>query len=141
MEGYVFDLTELSTKQSLSMPGTVIKQAREMRNYSQEYVAKQMNISQNAYSKIENNITQLTVTHVKQLSEIFDMPVVDLLKDNFEIRKPHHLHDEDLFRKDVLFLLHDIQHNIKLKQADKHQLYAVIHTLLQTVQTISEDID
>ena len=70
------------------MPGTVIRKYREMRNYSQKYVAAKMGISQNAYSKIENNITQLTVHHVKQLAQILDLPMTDLLKDEFEIHKP-----------------------------------------------------
>jgi transcriptional regulator with XRE-family HTH domain len=51
------------------MPGTVIRKYREMRNFSQKYVAAKLGISQNAYSKIENNITQLTVQHVKELSK------------------------------------------------------------------------
>jgi transcriptional regulator with XRE-family HTH domain len=47
-----------------------------------------MGISQNAYSKIENNITQLTVNHLKSISSTLDIPIIDLLKDDFEIRKP-----------------------------------------------------
>jgi transcriptional regulator with XRE-family HTH domain len=70
------------------MPGTVIRKYREMRNYSQKYVASQLGISQNAYSKIENNITQLTVHHVKQLAQILELPITDLLKDEFEIHRP-----------------------------------------------------
>jgi transcriptional regulator with XRE-family HTH domain len=70
------------------MPGNIIKQYRELRNYSQEYVCQKMGISQNAYSKIENNITQLTVNHLKSISSTLDIPIIDLLKDDFEIRKP-----------------------------------------------------
>ena len=68
------------------MPGSIIRKYREMRNYSQEYVAGKMDISQNAYSKIENNITQLTVKHIRQISAILEVSVLDLLKDDFEIR-------------------------------------------------------
>lgn len=70
------------------MPGSVIRKYRELRNYTQEYVAKQMNISQNAYSKIENNYTQLTVKHVRDLSRILEVSILDLLKSDFEIHKP-----------------------------------------------------
>ncbi|MEI2710411.1 MAG: helix-turn-helix transcriptional regulator [Chitinophagaceae bacterium] len=66
----------------------LLNNTRELRNYSQEYVAKKMGISQNAYSKIENNITQLTVNHLKSISSTLDIPIIDLLKDDFEIRKP-----------------------------------------------------
>jgi transcriptional regulator with XRE-family HTH domain len=47
-----------------------------------------MSISQNAYSKIENNITQLTVRHIKLLSTILEAPITDLLNDDFEIHRP-----------------------------------------------------
>ena len=70
------------------MPGHIIKQYRELKNYSQKFVASRMGISQNAYSKIENNITQLTVHHVKELSRILEVPITDLLKDDFEIHRP-----------------------------------------------------
>ena len=70
------------------MPGIVIKKYREMRNYSQKYVATKMGMSQNAYNKIENNITRLTVHHIKELSKILEVPMSDLLNDDFEINKP-----------------------------------------------------
>jgi transcriptional regulator with XRE-family HTH domain len=125
---------------SKHMPGTVIKQFREFRNYSQDYVAKKMGISQNAYSKIENNITQLTVTHVKQLSTILDVPVVDLLRDEFEIRKPHHLSTDHVTRKELLLYLHDFQHSIKLKREEDHKLYSAVMAILQTAYYVAEDI-
>lgn len=44
-----------------------------------------------AYSKIENNITQLTVHYAKGLSKILEVFVTQLLRDDFEIHKPVHL--------------------------------------------------
>ena len=70
------------------MPGSVIRSYGEMKNYSQKYIATQMGISQNAYSKIENNVTQLTVRHLKQFSEILHIPITELIKDEFELHKP-----------------------------------------------------
>ncbi len=70
------------------MPGTVIKKLRNMRNLKQEAVAKEMGISQAAYSKIENNVTELTVRHCRILSKIFGVNVYDYLEDDFEIIRP-----------------------------------------------------
>ena len=70
------------------MPGHIIKHYREVKNYSQKYVASKLGISQNAYSKIENNLTQLTVHHIKELSKILEVPITDFLRDDFEIHKP-----------------------------------------------------
>lgn len=70
------------------MPGTVIKRIRQERNLKQEEVARQMGISQAAYSKLENNQTELTVRHCKMLSKIFGVNVYDYLEDDFEIVRP-----------------------------------------------------
>lgn len=122
------------------MPGNIIKQYRELRNYSQEYVAKKMGISQNAYSKIENNITQLTVNHLKSISSTLDIPIIDLLKDDFEIRKPQFVEKKNVSRSEIIMYLHDFQHTIKLKNEEQDKLYSVIMTLLQSSHSISEDI-
>lgn len=122
------------------MPGHVIKQYRELRNYSQEYVAKKMGISQNAYSKIENNITQVTVNHLKAISVTLDVPVMDLLRDDFEIRKPNHLNDCEINRTEVIIYLLDLQQTIKHKKEENNKLYGAILALLQTTNYISEGI-
>ncbi|MBP9215254.1 MAG: helix-turn-helix transcriptional regulator [Chitinophagaceae bacterium] len=122
------------------MPGNIIKQYRELRNYSQEYVAKKMGISQNAYSKIENNITQLTVNHLKSISSTLDIPIIDLLKDDFEIRKPQFSEKKNVSRSEIIMYLHDFQHTIKLKNEEQDKLYSVIMTLLQSSHSISKDI-
>lgn len=69
------------------MPGSIIKRLREKKGMKQETVAIEMGISQAAYSKIENNITELTVRHCKVLSRVFGENVYDFLDDDFEIRR------------------------------------------------------
>lgn len=122
------------------MPGQVIKQYRELRNYSQEYVAKKMGISQNAYSKIENNITQVTVNHLKAISATLDVPVMDLLRDDFEIHKPNHLENSAITRSEVVMYLYDLQHTLKQKTQEENKLYGAVMALLQTTNYISEGI-
>ncbi len=59
-----------------------------MRNLKQEEVASQMGISQAAYSKLENNQTELTVKHCKVLSKIFGVNIYEYLDEDFEIVRP-----------------------------------------------------
>lgn len=118
------------------MPGTVIRRYREMKNYSQKYVAAKMGISQNAYSKIENNVTQLTVHHVKQLSEILQVPITDLLKDEFEIHKPLFIHGKPVGKEDVIHLLDHIKQKLLTKHAAKHESYLVSLSLLSTIDNL-----
>lgn len=115
------------------MPGSVIRKYRELRNYSQEYVAGKMGISQNAYSKIENNITQLTVSHIRQISAILEVSIMDLLKDDFEIRHGSDIQMESITKDALLHNLDQIRKKIESRNPQKHEFYPVIMALLQSV--------
>ncbi|RYZ23002.1 MAG: XRE family transcriptional regulator [Chitinophagaceae bacterium] len=118
------------------MPGTVIRQYRERSKLSQKYVAAQMGISQNAYSKIENNITQLTVNHVKQLSEILKVPMTDLLKDEYEIHRPLFAQGKPVQKQDVERLLEHLLQTLRSRHAVRHDNYLVCLSLLGTVDNL-----
>lgn len=100
-----------------------------MRNYSQKYVASRMDMSQNAYSKIENNITQLTVHHIKELSKILEVPITDLLQDEFEIHKPFAI-PRTVTKSDLLEHAHRLQKMIMDKQVTRHDAYHVAMSLI-----------
>jgi len=59
-----------------------IRKIREYRNYTQEYLAMKLGISQNAYSKIELGYTRITLERLIQISEILNVESVDLLSAN-----------------------------------------------------------
>ncbi len=58
-----------------------IRHCREFRGYSQKYIAKQLEKSQAAYSKIENGTTHLSEPMVEKLSEILLVPKEILYSD------------------------------------------------------------
>ena len=111
------------------MPGHIIKHYREGKNYSQKYVAAKMGISQNAYSKIENNITQLTVHHIKELSKILEVPITDFLKDDFEIHKPVMI-PRVVTKADLLEMVRGLQSKLEAKHVTKHDSYIVTMSLI-----------
>lgn len=111
------------------MPGHIIKYYRELKNYSQKYVATKMGISQNAYSKIENNLTQLTVHHVKELSRILEIPITDLLRDDFEIHKPLVI-PRAVTKADLVTMLQELNKKLETKHANRHESYVVIMSLI-----------
>ncbi|TAD85946.1 MAG: XRE family transcriptional regulator [Bacteroidetes bacterium] len=76
------------------MPGTIIRQLRENKGLKQEQVAQQLGISQAAYSKIENNITKLTVKYCKVLSRVLGVNVYDYFDDDFEIVRHEEVNTE-----------------------------------------------
>lgn len=118
------------------MPGTVIKHYRERKNLSQKHVADQMGISQNAYSKIENNLTQLTVHHVKQLARILEIPITDLLKDEYEIHKPLFPANRNITREDLVIMLDHLKEKLEHKHVKKHDSYLISMSLLSSVDSL-----
>ena len=56
-----------------------IRTKREKRNYTQEYLAYKLSISQNAYSKIELGYTKITLERLFQIAEILEIDVITLL--------------------------------------------------------------
>ena len=111
------------------MPGHIIKHYREVKNYSQKYVASKLGISQNAYSKIENNLTQLTVHHIKELSKILEVPITDFLRDDFEIHKPLVIPGV-VTKADLADLLQALSKKLEAKHATKHESYIVMMSLI-----------
>ncbi|HVV55784.1 MAG TPA: helix-turn-helix transcriptional regulator [Mucilaginibacter sp.] len=49
-----------------------IRKIREYRNYTQEYLAAKLHISQNAYSKIELGYTKITVDRLFDIADILE---------------------------------------------------------------------
>jgi transcriptional regulator with XRE-family HTH domain len=56
-----------------------IRAMRLMRNYSQDYLALKLKISQNAYSKIELGRTLLTVERLLKIACVLEIGILELL--------------------------------------------------------------
>ncbi len=62
--------------------GKNIKQFRELRNYTQSYLAEKLNMSVGGYGKIERDETDLTLTRLNQIAEILQTDISNIL--NFD---------------------------------------------------------
>jgi transcriptional regulator with XRE-family HTH domain len=56
-----------------------IRRLREHLHYTQEYLAAKLDISQNAYSKIELGYTKITLERLFQIAEILEVDSFELL--------------------------------------------------------------
>ena len=118
------------------MPGTLIKQIREQKKITQEEVARHIGMSQNAYSKIENNVTQLTINHIKLISKALEVSPLELLRDDFEIHKPLSLHAQSI-TKDVLTMnMKALLEKLEQNPVEKHELYPILMYELQAADNI-----
>ena len=62
--------------------GKKIRLLRHQKGWSQEDVAKQLDISIPAFSKIETGITDINLSRLEQISKLYEMTVVQLLTFN-----------------------------------------------------------
>jgi len=65
--------------------GENIRKVRELRGYTQEYMAEKLGISQRAYSSIEKENKKIDTERLKKISEVLEVDVFDLLNFNDRI--------------------------------------------------------
>jgi transcriptional regulator with XRE-family HTH domain len=65
--------------------GFKIRKLRESKDFTQEFMAQQLNISQNVYSKLERGEIKITTERLTLISEILQVPEESLLKDDFNV--------------------------------------------------------
>jgi transcriptional regulator with XRE-family HTH domain len=60
---------------------SVIRIIRESTGFSQEYVASKLDITQQAYSNIEKNPENASVKRLRQISQVFSVPITSLISE------------------------------------------------------------
>lgn len=56
-----------------------IKQIREIKNLSQEYIANEVGITVRGYSKIESGETKLSIDRLNDISKALEVPPLEIL--------------------------------------------------------------
>lgn len=59
-----------------------IRKFRELKGFSQEYMAHEMDITQASYAKLENNSTQINVERLFTIARLLETDVADILELN-----------------------------------------------------------
>ena len=86
--------------------GNKVRKIRNLRGFSQEYVAQKLNISTQAYGKIETNHTKLDDERLQQIAEILGVTPEDI--EHF---------DEDKF------FVHNNNHHAQAQTNSQSQFY------------------
>jgi transcriptional regulator with XRE-family HTH domain len=63
----------------IEKPEVKIKQIRELKNLTQEYVAVQLGLSTRAYSRIEQGETELTIKRLNEICQILEIDPLQLI--------------------------------------------------------------
>jgi transcriptional regulator with XRE-family HTH domain len=120
--------------------GNKVRKIRNLRGFSQEYVAQKLNISTQAYGKIETNHTKLDEERLQQIAEILGVTTEDI----------------ELFDEEKLFIHNNNPHSQHHAQAqtnsqaqfynkrDVHVTYAesdkIVNLLQDLIQQKNEEI-
>jgi transcriptional regulator with XRE-family HTH domain len=59
--------------------GNNIKTVRELQNYTQDYVAEKLGITQSAYSKIERDEVDITFSKLQKICEVLSVSLADII--------------------------------------------------------------
>ena len=81
--------------------GKKIRLLRHQKSWSQEDVAKRLDISIPAFSKIETGITDVNLSRLEQISTLFEMTVVQLLTFNDTEEQEKYTSDLEILTKRV----------------------------------------
>ena len=115
------------------MTGNKLRLLREFRNYSQEYVAKKLGITQNTYSRVENNQTRITTERLHQIAEILNVPVGELVSNEdlvIHCRNSSPVNNYSGLKQDSFKELLD----------NTHLLYKVISTTTDKIASLEGEI-
>ena len=61
-----------------------IRKIREFRNYTQDYLAAKLQISQNAYSKIELGYSSITLNRLVKIAELLEIELADIISTDID---------------------------------------------------------
>lgn len=64
-----------------------IRQLRESKHYSQDYLAYRLDIGQNAYSKLELGYSKLSVQRLIEIAAVLEVNVIELMKHRSDSHK------------------------------------------------------
>lgn len=59
--------------------GTKIKKVRELKNFTQGHMAELLGVSQSSYSRYESPDSDLSISQLNEIANIFDMKAEDIL--------------------------------------------------------------
>lgn len=72
----------------MNVIGEKIRKIREIRGYSQEYMANKLKMSQNNYSRIELNQVKINLDRLQEIGTVLEVDPMDIL--NFDERYVFH---------------------------------------------------
>jgi transcriptional regulator with XRE-family HTH domain len=97
-----------------------IKNIRESKNLSQEFVGNELGIGQSGYSKIENAKREITVKELVKLAEIFQIGITELISEEKPsqniLKEPEGVYEKAPFGMSVTISINDVNKSREILQ-------------------------
>src|SRR5690606_27252380 len=111
--------------------GANIRNFRELKGFTREQMAHDLNLSISAYGNIERNQTDLTISRIQQIAEILEVDMSQIL--NFDASQVFNIEHNDVFNTGAHSKTEYHSHSdeyrdkyIKMLEAENEQLKAFL---------------
>ena len=69
----------MKNRNEFDLLGPKIRHFRQQKDYSQEYMARELGLTQTSYSKIEKNASETSLDRLRKIAEILEFKLEDVL--------------------------------------------------------------
>ena len=119
--------------------GQKVRRIREEKQWTQEFIANKLEISQNTYSKIESGSIKLTIDRISELSKILDVPIEDMLSDDTKTFHLNNNHIEKFYienlQEENKGLMQSLKDQVKYLQEENQRLLKLIEISINKKNT------
>ncbi len=107
-----------------------IRKIREMRDYSQEYVAGKMKMTQGGYSNLEKH-TDISYSTLEKISNILEVNIIDLITYDEKNILSNHLASKD--KEHHIITTENLKSQYEIRILEKERQIAFLQDILQRI--------
>jgi len=115
--------------------GNKIKKVRELRNFTQGYVAEKLKMTQAGYSKIEQGIVDVSYSKLEQIAKVLNTQVQDIITFDEKQIITNQLNNHSTITDSYIFsdklVLEIIEKNFESRITSLEKEIERLHTLLE----------
>ena len=110
--------------------GKNIRKFRELKGYSQEYMANEMELTQASYAKLESNSTKISVERLFTIAKLLETDVADILELNKQTIYHQDIKEHSIGHQEVKNLHQDNKEVYEKLLQSKDEQIALLKSLL-----------
>ena len=110
--------------------GKNIRKFRELKGYSQEYMANEMELTQASYAKLESNSTKISVERLFTIAKLLETDVADILELNKQTIYQQDIKEHSIGHQEVQNLHQDNKEVYEKLLQSKDEQIALLKSLL-----------